>query len=130
MEEEAQREVVVVLAHREVSVRDIVQTALKARCIPVHVTERGEEALRLALETAARVVVLGLDLENVDGWQIVRALKASGREMSVVALTADARSETRQRASEAGFDGFITLPIVPGALVERLRPAEGWSKRS
>lgn len=118
----------VVLAHREPTVREIVVTTLEAQGIRVHATDRGEEVVRLVMQGNPDVVLLALDLANVDGWQVAEVLAGPrGGEARVMALTADARKETRARAMEAGFDGYIALPIAPRDLLRRLRSLTGRS---
>ena len=111
----------VVLAHRDSSVREIFVTALEAEGIRVYTTDRGEEVIRLAREEEPDLILLALDLANVDGWQVAEVLAGSrGGAALVIALTADAREGTRRRALEAGFHKYISLPIAPWDLLDRL----------
>lgn len=111
----------VVVAHREASVRQIVREALEARGVWVETTESGEDAVRLTREARPEAVLLSLDLENLDGWTVLERLRAEvSTDTLLVALTADARAETRRLALERGFTSYLTLPIRPFALLEHL----------
>lgn len=119
----------VVLGHREPTVREIVREALRAAGVDVWTTALGEEAVRWALEVRPAAVLLSLELENVDGWQVARILRIMGpATLPVVALTADAREATRVRALAAGFSSYVTLPVRPVDLVEHVE--RGWPEQS
>lgn len=59
-----------------------------------------------------KLVLLDIQLPGRDGYELLEELKGlPERSWKVVALTAHALPEDRARASEAGFDGYITKPI-------------------
>jgi CheY-like chemotaxis protein len=51
----------------------------------------------------------------------LRAIEPVGRRIPAIALTANARSEDRERALTAGFDAFIAKPIDIAVLAEEVR---------
>ncbi len=59
------------------------------------------------------IVLLDIRLPGDDGYTICRQLRDHPRfvDTTIVAITAEASSETLQRAREAGFDSFIGKPI-------------------
>lgn len=58
------------------------------------------------------LVLLDIQLPGRDGFELLEELKRlPQRSWKVVALTAHALPEDRERASAAGFDGYITKPI-------------------
>src|SRR5262245_32964863 len=67
-----------------------------------------------AHQPAPNLVLLDIQLPGRDGYEILEELKAlppPQRPWKVVALTAHALPEDRERAAAAGFDGYITKPI-------------------
>ncbi len=84
-------------------------------------TLRGHEVVGLAggdglLDTLAReqpaLVLMDIQLPGKDGFELLGEIRASDhRTLRVLALTAHAMSGDRERALEAGFDGYITKPI-------------------
>lgn len=72
----------------------------------------GAEGFEIALREEPELILLDLSLPNVDGYEVLRQLKASTglRGTPVLAVTAHARAADEQRALEAGFDAYLTKP--------------------
>ncbi|WP_018934697.1 PAS domain-containing protein [Thioalkalivibrio sp. ALJ24] len=82
-----------------------------------------EEATR----TVPDVILLDLAMPGMDGYQVLRALRADETlaQVPVLAVTADATGPTRERALQAGFAEVITKPVDPAGLRERVREIAG-----
>lgn len=80
--------------------------------------QSGEEALRAAKETPPDLVLMDLQLPGIDGTETLHRLREStlGSDVPVVAVTALAMAEDKERAARAGFDGYIEKPISVRAL--------------
>jgi two-component system cell cycle response regulator DivK len=80
--------------------------------------QSGEEGLRVAEESAPDLVLMDLQLPGIDGTETLRRLRQGtlGPHVPVVAVTAFAMAEDKQRASQAGFDGYVEKPISVRAL--------------
>jgi two-component system, cell cycle response regulator DivK len=78
----------------------------------------GEEGLRAAQTDPPDLVLMDLQLPGIDGFETLHRMRQEGlrRGVPVVAVTAFAMAEDRQRASLAGFDGFVEKPISVRAL--------------
>jgi two-component system, cell cycle response regulator DivK len=83
----------------------------------------GEQGIALAREHLPHLVLMDLQLPTIDGAETLRILRADPRtrQMPVVAVTALAMKEDRDRALRAGFDGYIEKPISVRALPEQVR---------
>jgi two-component system cell cycle response regulator DivK len=83
----------------------------------------GEQGVALANESAPDLVLMDLQLPSMDGTQALRLLRQNPRtrEVPVVAVTAFAMKEDRDRALEAGFDGYLEKPISVRALPDQVR---------
>jgi signal transduction histidine kinase/CheY-like chemotaxis protein/HPt (histidine-containing phosphotransfer) domain-containing protein len=77
----------------------------------------------LAAEREARpfdLVLMDLHMPELDGAEAVRELRAAGVDRPIIALTASAYLEDRDRCTEAGYNDFLTKPIDRGQLVQRI----------
>jgi CheY-like chemotaxis protein len=72
----------------------------------------GEGLLEVIGRTAPDLVLMDIQLPGKDGFELLHEIRGSEhRALRVLALTAHAMSGDRERALEAGFDGYITKPI-------------------
>ncbi|MEO8201410.1 MAG: response regulator [Gemmatimonadota bacterium] len=72
----------------------------------------GEGLLDTIRESSPELVLMDIQLPDKDGFQLLKEIRNSRfRMLKVVALTAHAMTGDRERAMEAGFDGYITKPL-------------------
>jgi DNA-binding NarL/FixJ family response regulator len=83
----------------------------------------GEEAVRLAADHGARVVLMDLSMPNVDGVEATRRIVAAGNGTEVVILTSFSDREQIMSALDAGAIGYLLKDAEPSALVEGIRAA-------
>jgi two-component system cell cycle response regulator DivK len=99
-------------------IRDVLQVS------GYHVTEArsGEEGLDAAEQDPPDLVLMDLQLPGIDGTETLRRLRQGGLlpDVPVIAVTAFAMAEDRNRASVAGFDGYIEKPISVRALPSQI----------
>ena len=76
--------------------------------------ESGAEALAGMTADRPDVVLLDISLPELDGSEVLRRLRADERlrDLPVIALTAHAMAGDRERFLAAGFDAYVTKPIV------------------
>jgi two-component system cell cycle response regulator DivK len=99
-------------------VRDVLQFA----GYDVVEAQSGEEGLRVAEADPPDLVLMDLQLPGIDGTETLRRLRQGrlGRDVPVVAVTAFAMAEDRERANLAGFDGYVEKPISVRALPNQI----------
>jgi two-component system, sensor histidine kinase len=89
----------------------------------------GEEAVAAARDEAFDLVLMDLHMplmDGVDATRAIRALPDSRRStVPIVALTADAFADTRDRCLVAGMNDFLAKPVSPGKLATLLRQLFG-----
>ena len=104
------------------SVRRLIEVCLRVLDVEVSAAEDGVLGLGVARETLPDVIVLDIGLPGMDGWEVLRHLRASEETqgIKVLVLTAHAQPEVAQQADEVGADDFMTKPFRPGELRERL----------
>jgi two-component system cell cycle response regulator DivK len=89
----------------------------------VRVARTGEDGVTLAVKEPPDLVLMDLQLPGIDGMEALRQLRDSPRtaDVPVVAVTAQAMKQDRERALEAGFDGYVEKPISVRAFPEQVR---------
>ncbi|MFG2330925.1 response regulator [Streptomyces sp. NPDC048604] len=95
---------------------------LKARTYEVDAAPDGTSALRLAAAGPPDAIVLDLGLPDMDGIDLIRALRDRLRA-PVLVLSARSGSEDKIRALDAGADDYMTKPFSMDELLARLRAA-------
>jgi two-component system cell cycle response regulator DivK len=82
----------------------------------------GLEAVQMASQHLPDVILMDLSLPDVDGWTATRMIRENEvtKGIVVVALTAHAMAGDRERALEAGCDGFETKPVDFARLVGQM----------
>jgi CheY-like chemotaxis protein len=102
--------------------RDMLTRRLQRRGYQVSVAFDGHEAIAQAQAVAPDLMLMDMSLPGLDGWEATRRLKADAatRSIPVIALTAHAMSEDRERALAAGCDEFETKPIDLPRLLQKI----------
>jgi two-component system, cell cycle response regulator DivK len=84
----------------------------------------GEELLDTIGRVRPELVLMDIQLPGKDGFTLLGEIRASSHsDLRVLALTAHAMSGDRERALQAGFDGYITKPIDIRVFPELVRRA-------
>lgn len=76
----------------------------------------GHKALRLAQQMKPHLIVLDILLPGLSGVEVLRYLKASSNTCSIpiIAVTALARSQDKDKLLAAGFSGYVSKPYFLG----------------
>lgn len=107
--------------------RELCAEYLSFRGYEVATAADGAEGLRKAKELLPDAILMDLSLPEVDGWEATRRLRSdeATREIKIIALTAHALEQERQRALDAGCDWVVTKPVVPKDLEQVVRDQLG-----
>ncbi|MGY1802665.1 ATP-binding protein [Blastococcus sp. SYSU D00922] len=91
----------------------------------VRTTANGEEALQAVAEQLPDVVLTDVMMPRVDGFELLRALRAdpATRQVPVIMLTARAGQEASVEGLEAGADDYLAKPFRADELIARVRVA-------
>lgn len=100
-------------------VRDVLQFA----GFDVVAASSAEQGVAMAIAHPPDLVLMDLQLPGMDGTEALRQLRGSPRTTSVpvVAVTAFAMKDDREKALNAGFDGYLEKPISVQSLPAQVR---------
>jgi CheY-like chemotaxis protein len=89
----------------------------------VLVAEDGESGCLKAAEAKPDLILMDLELPGIDGWEATRRLKAGAetRDIPIIALSAHAFADSREKTLAAGCDEFDTKPVDFDRLVAKIR---------
>jgi two-component system cell cycle response regulator len=89
----------------------------------VLVAKDADAALGALADFSPRLILMDVQLPQVDGFELTRRLKADARyrHIPIVALTAYVMKGDRERALEAGCEGYIAKPIDTRTFVDSVR---------
>ena len=101
---------------------DMLSRRLTRRGYVVTIARDGDEGVRRARSDLPDLILMDMSLPVMDGWEATRTLKADGttRHIPIIALTAHAMSNDRQKASEAGCDDFHAKPVDLARLLSQI----------
>jgi CheY-like chemotaxis protein len=114
---------VILLAEDFEDARELYRDYLEFSGFTVKTAANGRDAIDLAITLQPDLILMDASMPVLDGWQATRELKdnPATQHIPVLALTAHAFDDARQRAQAVGCDGFVTKPCLPDELVARVR---------
>ncbi len=122
----------VLLAENDVTAARGISLILKSAGFTVDHTDQGREALEMVRRYDYDLILLDLMLPDLEGYEVVRRLRAARLATPVIVLSALCRPQAKVRAFAVGADDFITKPFDHAELVARmqaiLRRSKGYSE--
>ncbi|MGH9462529.1 MAG: response regulator [Vicinamibacteria bacterium] len=90
----------------------------------------GEEGVNQARKEMPDLILMDISIPKMDGWEATQRLKsdAATRGIPIIALTAHALEEDRQKAQQAGCDGYLAKPVEPRRVVQEVERFVGPAK--
>lgn len=82
--------------------------------------KNGEEAISMFLEYKPSTILMDLKMPDVDGYAATEAIRQISPTIPIIALTAFAYSEDRERVMKSGFSDFMTKPVNAGLLLDKV----------
>lgn len=82
--------------------------------------ENGEEAISKFLECNPDVILMDIGMPVVDGYQATDAIRQLESNVPIIAVTAFAYNDDKEKVLSRGFNGFLPKPLEKNALIEML----------
>lgn len=102
--------------------RELLRTVLERQGYHVTEAEDGEDALNKLRDYVPDLVLLDLQMPLRNGYDVLKEMRRDPRMLNVpvVAITANAMPEDREKVMAAGFTGYIPKPVALSRLREEV----------
>ena len=102
--------------------RDMLSRRLTRNGFEIVMAVDGGQGVAMAASEKPDLILMDMSLPVMDGWEATRRVKADAATSAIpiIALTAHALVEDRERAKAAGCDDFDTKPVELPRLLEKI----------
>lgn len=111
----------ILIAEDEPRIAAFLDKGLRANGFTVTLVDDGADALDLADSDDFDLLILDVGLPTMDGFTILRALRAAGRSLPVIILTARDSVADTVAGLEGGADDYVAKPFRFDELLARVR---------
>ena len=103
--------------------RDMLSRRLVRNGYEIVIAVDGQEGIDKALSEKPNLILMDMSLPVIDGWEATRRVKAdpATRAIPVIALTAHAMAQDKEKAMAAGCDDFDTKPVDIQRLLGKIK---------
>jgi two-component system, OmpR family, response regulator PhoP len=121
----------VLVIEDEAALRDSLKAGLTAAGHTVDIAADGEEGLYAGLEFPVDVAIVDIGLPKLSGIEVIRRLRARGKTLAILVLTARDRWQDKVEGLGAGADDYLAKPFhfeeLQARLAALLRRSAGWT---
>jgi two-component system, cell cycle response regulator DivK len=113
----------ILVVEDESSIRDLIERRLLIEKYQVITAPDGARGVALARSEQPDLILMDMGLPTLNGWQATHRIKTrpETQAIPIIALTAYAMSEDRERSLAAGCDEYETKPINFPRLLQKIR---------
>ena len=94
---------------------------LKHVNLDIQLAKNGEEGVAITKEYNPDLVLMDIQMPVMDGYSATKELRSWGYDKPIIALTAHALNEDRERALQNGFNDYLTKPLDRKLLLNALK---------
>ena len=114
----------VLVVDDEPAILRFLRAGLTAQGYVVNEVQTGSAALDVVRRRGADLIVLDLGLPDMDGLDVIRAVRDSGSAMPIIVLSSREDEGSKVAALDLGADDYVTKPFGIDELFARLRAAQ------
>lgn len=105
------------------TMRDMVAFTLRGAGFDVSEAEDGQKALAALGATKVDLIITDLNMPNMDGIALIKALRANPTHKAtpILMLTTESDSNKKAEGKAAGATGWLVKPFVPEKLIELVK---------
>ena len=106
------------------SIRSLFKRGLGYEGFSVDLAESGEVGLISARDNVPDLIILDVMMPGIDGFEVLRRLRAVGDTIPVIMLTAKDTDESQVEGLNAGADDYVLKPVSFDVLLARIRAVQ------
>jgi CheY-like chemotaxis protein len=110
----------ILVAEDSIDNQELMRLMLSRAGAKVQIASDGYEAIEKAECGEFSVILMDIQMPHMDGHEATKVLRNNGYEGSIIALTAHAMKEEREKCSISGFTGYLTKPVQWSVLFQTL----------
>ena len=111
----------ILIVEDEPKTGDYLRQGLSEAGFTADLVRNGLDGMHEGLSGEFDLLILDVNLPGLDGWQVLKALRAAGRDLPVLFLTARDQVEDRVKGLELGADDYLVKPFAFSELLARVR---------
>ena len=111
----------ILIVEDEKKISDYIRQGLSEAGYVVDTARNGLDGRHLAMTDDFDLLILDVMLPDIDGWQILKALRQAGRKTPVLFLTARDSVADRVKGLDLGADDYLVKPFAFAELLARVR---------
>jgi len=112
----------VLLVEDNRAISRLISVVLSTAGFAVDTADNGNRALAAIRASRPDLVLLDLELPDTDGFHVLESIRRdkTGSALRVIAFTSHTEHDVLEEVNRAGFDGYISKPIVPDEFVAKI----------
>ncbi|HDD35565.1 MAG TPA: response regulator [Candidatus Desulfofervidus auxilii] len=113
----------ILVAEDDPASQRLIRNILENEGLNVDIVENGEAALMAVKERVYDIIVMDMRMPKLDGYEATKRLKEDPKtkHIPVIALTAHALKEDKERCLKAGADDYLAKPVTKSKLLRILK---------